>query len=55
MRKCRQSFVAIRAAVGVGGDIPLSPESKVVLRLAEEEEDRSLSKKIRTEHLLLGL
>lgn len=41
--------------IPAGVDLPLSPEGKHVLRLAAEEADQLSSKKIRTEHLLLGL
>jgi len=36
-------------------DLKLSPEAKHVLRLAADEAEQFSSKKIRTEHLLLGL
>jgi ATP-dependent Clp protease ATP-binding subunit ClpC len=42
-------------AIPCGVDLPLSTESKRVLFLAAEEADRLPSKKIRTDHLLLGL
>jgi|SRR5581483_10235358 len=45
----------VRAEIPPGVDLPLSPESRRVLILAAEEADRLSSKKIRTEHLLLGL
>jgi ATP-dependent Clp protease ATP-binding subunit ClpA len=46
---------SVLAAIPAGVDLPLSPESKRVLLLAEEEADLLSSNKIRTEHLLLGL
>jgi len=45
----------VRAAIPAGVDLPLSPEGKRVLVLAAEEADSLSSKKIHTEHLLLGL
>jgi ATP-dependent Clp protease ATP-binding subunit ClpA len=45
----------VRAEVSPGAVLPLSPESRHVLILAAEEADQLSSKKIRTEHLLLGL
>jgi ATP-dependent Clp protease ATP-binding subunit ClpC len=45
----------VRAPIPPAVDIPLSAESKRVLLFAAEEADRLSSKKIRTEHLLLGL
>lgn len=45
----------VRAEIPPGVDLPLSPESRRVLILAAEEADQLSSKKIRTEHLLLGL
>src|SRR5215472_10516588 len=45
----------VRAAIPAWVDLPLSPEGKHVIHLAAEEADRLSSRKIRTEHLLLGL
>jgi len=45
----------IRAIAPGTVDLPLSTTSKRVLHLAAEEADQLSSKKIRTEHLLLGL
>jgi ATP-dependent Clp protease ATP-binding subunit ClpC len=45
----------VRPAIPAGVDLPLSPDCKRVLLLAAEEADSLASKKIHTEHLLLGL
>jgi len=45
----------VRPPIPTGVDLKLSPEGKHVLRLAAEEANQFSSKKIRTEHLLLGL
>ena len=45
----------VRPPVPPGVDLKLSPEAKHVLRLAADEAEQFTSKKIRTEHLLLGL
>jgi ATP-dependent Clp protease ATP-binding subunit ClpC len=45
----------VRAAIPAGVDLPLSPGGTRVLLLAAEEADSLSSKKIHTEHLLLGL
>jgi ATP-dependent Clp protease ATP-binding subunit ClpC len=45
----------VRAAIPAEVDLPLSPEGKRVLLLAAEEADSFSSKRIRTEHLLLGI
>lgn len=45
----------VRPPIPPGVDLKLSPEAKHVLRLAADEAEQFLSKKIRTEHLLLGL
>lgn len=45
----------VRPPIPPGVDLKLSPEAKHVLRLGADEAEQFLSKKIRTEHLLLGL
>lgn len=45
----------VRAPIPPGIDIPLSAGGKRTLLFAAEEADQASSKKIRTEHLLLGL
>jgi ATP-dependent Clp protease ATP-binding subunit ClpC len=45
----------VQAAIPPSVDIPLSQEANRVLLLAANEADRLSSKKVRTEHLLLGL
>jgi hypothetical protein len=45
----------VRATTPGAGDIPLSLESKHILLFAAEEADRVSSKKICTDHLLLGV
>jgi ATP-dependent Clp protease ATP-binding subunit ClpC len=45
----------VRPPISPGTDFKLSPEAKHVLRLAADVAEQFSSKKIRTEHLLLGL
>jgi ATP-dependent Clp protease ATP-binding subunit ClpA len=45
----------VRPPISPGGDLKLSAEAKHVLRLAADVAERFSSKKICTEHLLLGL
>ena len=54
-RELERKKKPVRAAIPRGVDCPLSPEGKRVLLLAAEEADSLSSKKIHTEHLLLGL